>query len=164
MKIELKKFQFFERMSEETNAFVADVYADGVRIASAKNDGHGGETYYYPDQKNGSTLEKAEQYCLNMPTKKYGEHEFKMNLSWFIDELVQEEIEKKEQKKMEKRMDKAIMWGVPKAIRYTEVTFKIPLSQIPTAQLQSLIDKYKKEFKEGDVFFNTNFEKLGIKI
>lgn len=45
MKIELKNFQFFERMSEETNAFVADVYVNGVKVAYAKNDGRGGETY-----------------------------------------------------------------------------------------------------------------------
>ncbi len=164
MKIELKKFQFFERMSEETNAFVADVYADGVRIASAKNDGHGGETFYYPDQKNGGMLKKAEEYCKSLPPIKYGTFEMDMNLANFIDDLVTAELKKKDQKKLEKKMEKAIMWGVPKGMRYYEVKFKIPLAQIPLAQLQGYVDKYKKEFKEGEKFLNTNLESLGIKI
>ena len=47
MQIELKNIKFFEAMSEETNAFVADVYVNKVKVAYAKNDGHGGCTFYH---------------------------------------------------------------------------------------------------------------------
>lgn len=170
MKIELKKFQFFERMSEETNAFVADVYVNGKKVAYAKNDGHGGDTYYHPYATDNALLRKAEEYCLSLPPIKYpAEHgmeafEIKMNLTHFIDDLVTAEIKKKDQKKMEKKMEKAIMWGVPNGYRYTQVAFKVPLAQIPRPQLQMYVNKYKSQFKEGEQFLNTNLESLGIKI
>lgn len=44
MKLELKKVSFSEALSQETNAFTADVYIDGVKRATAENDGHGGNT------------------------------------------------------------------------------------------------------------------------
>ncbi|GIV43911.1 MAG: hypothetical protein KatS3mg035_1034 [Bacteroidia bacterium] len=93
MKIELKKFQFFERMSEETNAFVADIYVNGKKVAYAKNDGHGGETYYHSYGTNNALLKKAEEYCLNLPPIKTScGFEIEMNLVNFIDELVDSKI------------------------------------------------------------------------
>lgn len=167
MKIELKKFQFFERMSEETNAFVADVYIDGKNVGNARNDGQGGSTYYQYNsglRSNVEAMEKAEKFCLSLPPIKYDTFEIPMNLEHFIDDLVTAEIKKKDQKKFEKKMEKAILFGVPNGRSYAEVKFKIPLAQIPKEKLQGYVDKYKKEFKEGEKFLNTNFEKLGIKI
>lgn len=40
--IELKKVKIFDEMSEETVAFVAEVYKDGKRLAEVSNDGKGG--------------------------------------------------------------------------------------------------------------------------
>lgn len=51
MKITLKKVEYSERMSEETPCFCADVYADGVKLGSARNSGHGGDTDLYGDFK-----------------------------------------------------------------------------------------------------------------
>ena len=48
MKIELKKVSYSERLSEETSAFVADVYIDGKKRGEARNDGHGGPTTIHP--------------------------------------------------------------------------------------------------------------------
>ena len=56
------------------------------------------------------------------------------------------------------------MWGKPNGLSYIQVKFKVPLAKIPLIQLQGFIDKYKKEFKEGDVFLNTNLERLGVKL
>lgn len=44
MKIELKRLKVYPRMSDETLAFVADVWVDGKKVGTAKNDGHGGQT------------------------------------------------------------------------------------------------------------------------
>ncbi len=166
MKIELKKFQFFERMSEETNAFVADVYVNGVKAGYAKNDGIGGETYIHCYEGKGELIKKAEAFCKSLP-KHYSEEfdfSYDMNLESFIDNLVGEEIKKKDQKKMEKKMEKTIMWGVPNGHSYKQVPFKVPLDKIPLLQLQGYVDKYKKDFKKGEQFLNTNLEKLGVKI
>ena len=51
MEIELKRIEYSERMSEETPCFCADVYADGVKLGSAQNDGHGGQTRLRGDFK-----------------------------------------------------------------------------------------------------------------
>jgi hypothetical protein len=44
MQVELKRLQVFSRMSQETTAFVADVWIDGKKAGTAENDGHGGST------------------------------------------------------------------------------------------------------------------------
>ena len=41
MKIQLKSLKVFEEMSEETTAFVADVFVNNKKVAYAKNDGIG---------------------------------------------------------------------------------------------------------------------------
>jgi hypothetical protein len=169
MKIELKKFQFFERMSEETNAFVADVYANGIKIASAKNDGHGGETFYYPELKNKNLLAEAEKYCKTLPPTIYKgaglngkDIVIESNLVNVIDDLVCAALKEKDAKKLEKKMEKAIMWGVKGGMSYTYVNFKVKLSEIPTAKLQMYVNEYKKKLKPNEVILNTNLEKLGI--
>jgi hypothetical protein len=42
--LELRKISFQERMSEETNCFVADIFKKGKKVGEAHNDGHGGDT------------------------------------------------------------------------------------------------------------------------
>jgi hypothetical protein len=42
--LELKKVSFSESLSDDSTAFTADVYLDGVKRATAKNSGHGGPT------------------------------------------------------------------------------------------------------------------------
>ncbi len=48
MKIELRRFVHYPRMSEETVAFNADVYVDGVKRGTASNEGHGGPNNIQP--------------------------------------------------------------------------------------------------------------------
>jgi hypothetical protein len=168
MKIELKNIKINLTFSEETTMFMADVYVNGKKTAYANNDGRGGCTFYnsYHSPNNDEDLRQAEAYCLSLPKVRVEEYdfEFDMNLEHFIDDLVHAELEKKEQKKLEKQMANSIMWGKPKGHSYSQVKFKVPLAEIPTTRLQEVVDKYKKEFKSGDVFLNTNLESLGIKL
>ena len=168
MKIELKNIKINLTFSEETTMFMADVYVNGKKTAYANNDGRGGCTFYnsYHSPNNDEDLRQAEAYCLSLPKVRVEEYdfEFDMNLEHFIDDLVHAELEKKEKKKMEKQMANSIMWGKPKGHSYSQVKFKVPLAEIPTTRLQEVVDKYKKEFKSGDVFLNTNLESLGIKL
>jgi hypothetical protein len=168
MKIELKKIKISEHLSEETTAFTADIFVDGKEAGYARNTGQGGCTDYNAYEGKRSLLEAAEKHCLSLPPIKYegafGPSEIKMNMEHFIDELVEAELKKKDQKKLEKKMINTVMWGVPQGHSYTQVKFKVPLAQIPTAQLQGYIDKYKKEFGKGEQFLNTNLETIGIKL
>jgi hypothetical protein len=168
MKIELKNVKINLTFSEETTMFMADVYVNGKKTAYANNDGRGGCTFYnsYHSPNNDEDLRQAEAYCLSLPKVRVEEYDFEydMNLEHFIDDLVTAELEKKEKKKFEKQMVNSIMWGKPKGHSYSQVKFKVPLAEIPTTRLQEVVDKYKKEFKSGDVFLNTNLESLGIKL
>lgn len=178
MKIELRKLKIAEHMSEETTAFTAEIFIDGVRAGYAKNSGRGGNTDYHHEEGQRDLLKKAEAHCLTLPalvidTAGSGIHDsgrplkpfsITMNLEHFIDDLVHEELKKKDNKQFEKRMEKSIMWGVPNSSSYTEIRQKQPLSAYNVVALQGLVDDIKKRFKTGEQFLNTNFEKLGIKI
>jgi hypothetical protein len=48
MTFELKRISHSERLSEETNAYAADLWVDGKLLAHVKNDGHGGCDMTYP--------------------------------------------------------------------------------------------------------------------
>ena len=46
IKVELKAIKFHEDMSEETNCFSANIYLNGKKVGSVKNQGHGGCNFY----------------------------------------------------------------------------------------------------------------------
>lgn len=52
-RIQLKNVKFAEFASEETFCYSASVYFDGKRVATVKNDGHGGADYQYPTDDDG---------------------------------------------------------------------------------------------------------------
>lgn len=48
MKIELKRISYNKRLSQETSAYAADIWIDGVKRGSVQNDGHGGPDMIHP--------------------------------------------------------------------------------------------------------------------
>ncbi len=165
MKIELRKILINLAFSRETIMFKADLYIDDVKAGDAHNDGCGGRTNYYRLAGCQELINKAEQYCKTLPPVDYGEVSIPMNLEHFIDKLVDEELKRKDQLKIEKKYPTRIIFGVKGGTVYTEVGWgKTPLAQIPKDKLQKCIDKYKAEFKNGETFWNTNFEQLGINV
>ncbi len=48
MKIELKKIAYNARLSQETSAYAADVWIDGVKRGTVQNAGHGGPDMIQP--------------------------------------------------------------------------------------------------------------------
>jgi hypothetical protein len=63
-KMELKKIQFFEAGSEETNCYNAVVYINGKAAIAVQNDGHGGSDMQHPlvgfDR---SIIDAANEFC-----------------------------------------------------------------------------------------------------
>lgn len=47
MRIEIKKLQIAASLSEETTAYTADIYVDGIKTFAASNHGHGGCDMYH---------------------------------------------------------------------------------------------------------------------
>jgi len=72
MNIALKRVKFHEDMSDETNCFSADVWADGKKVATAQNQGCGGDTFVSPvDGRADPAFKAFEKHCLSLPPKRY---------------------------------------------------------------------------------------------
>ena len=67
--ISLANFEWYERMSEETNAFCADLILDGIKVGECSNEGRGGCANYhaYGNWELAREIEKevceVENYC-----------------------------------------------------------------------------------------------------
>jgi hypothetical protein len=170
MKIELKKIAFYERMSEETNAFTADVYVNGIKTGYAKNDGQGGSTFIHAYEGKNLLLHEAESYAEALPpiqvTFANHTHPIKMTLDLLVDNLLEEHINKKENEKFLKKREKAcltnIVFGVENGTSYKSMGWKnITIEQllkIPRGveAIKNAIVKVKSELKEGEKIFNKN--------
>jgi len=166
MKIELKNVKFSEAMSEETNAFTADLYVNGKKAGYCKNTGQGGCTDYYGIEKYSSKeIEEAEAYCKAQPDIDYGDFTVPNNLEHTIDQLFENWLKAKEVKKFERQMQNAILLGVPNGMSYTKYAWKgKSLSDIPQGALQMSVNELKKKCTGGVVILNTNLEALGINV
>lgn len=66
-RIALKNLKVAEFASEETLCFTATVLFDGVAIAEARNDGHGGSTFLHALQGKRDVLVEAEGFAKALP-------------------------------------------------------------------------------------------------
>lgn len=114
MKIELKNLKHFSKISNETNAFVADVYVDGIKTAHAENNGGGAETSMFAYVNQHERFNNAKLYCLSLPKTHSDEFDFDFNttLDYMVDKLVCDDLVKKEQIKMQKRFEKDMEKGI----------------------------------------------------
>jgi hypothetical protein len=112
--IELRKVAIFLPGSEETICFTADIYVDGKKAGHAKNDGHGGSTFYHAYEGQQSLIEKAEAYCATLPgmileITDARKSTLKMNLEHFIDEIIDKEVAKKESAAFNKKAERDML-------------------------------------------------------
>jgi hypothetical protein len=170
MKIELKKIAFYERMSEETNAFTADIYVNGIKTGYAKNDGRGGSTFIHSYEGKSLLLHEAESYAEALPpiqvTFANKTHSLKMNLEMLVDNLLEEHINKKENKKFLKKREKAcltnIVFGTENGTSYKSMGWKnLTIEQLLKTQngvqaIKNAIARVKGELKEGEKILNKN--------
>ncbi|MBK1439862.1 hypothetical protein JHJ32_07700 [Parapedobacter sp. ISTM3] len=176
MKIELKKIEHSERLSEETEAFSADLYIDGKKVGTASNRGHGGPTDYGADSKEYQELiRKAEAYCETLPPQKFtsgGEqYTIEMNLERYIDDLLYDHLKEKDvqkfRKKAERAMVKGFVIGVPDK-EFVQIYFKVPLMEIYRQKggdyLIGMVEKHVlPELKDGRILLNTNIPETVLK-
>jgi hypothetical protein len=101
MEITLRKFKYSPYLSEETNAYAAEVFADGKKIGTVKNDGHGGCSLFYPTDRELS--KKAEDFCVTLPGRFIANSP--MTLEDHLDELAQIMINEKEIKSAIRKID-----------------------------------------------------------
>ena len=175
MKIELKNFKHYDRLSEETLCFVGNIWVNGIKCGYAENSGKGGCTSYHHEgtQESRELIKQAEEYCLKLPPIVYKANihynkdiQIDMNLTNYIDDLCCELVKKKEKdaiaKKLNKEMQKAILIGIDNGsdITYQAIAFKLPLKEMwenyPDHFKLTLKNKLEKYAEKGYKLLNTN--------
>lgn len=83
---EVRRYQEYPRMSEETIAFNADIYFQGKKFAEAENSGHGGQTNVYGNNEMVEAFQKAtddwERECgVKKPFESYNTF-----IEWYVNE------------------------------------------------------------------------------
>jgi hypothetical protein len=170
MKIELKNIHFSEQLSEETNAFSANLYIEGVKAGRVSNRGRGGATICKAgDEKGDRLIVAAETHCRSLPSEKSdlvsGEHELKMDLGRYVDKLLVSYLQEKEvqkfQKKLEKAIERGIVVGIPgKSFDVWEFTHPIAIilqhPKGPEMIKRAIEEDILPELKGGKIIMNTN--------
>lgn len=176
MKIEIKNLKHSPSLSEETNAYTADILIEGIKAGAAKNNGHGGETsiYSYPGKEK--LIAIAEDYLKKQPQVDLGNGVLiTLNLEFFVDDLVDKAIQEKEIKRytanLKRMMTKQIIivnkqeyedfiQGKRQDLTMDTMKFIIPLSQVPESTLHTGLAKIKARLKPGEMILNTgpNFD------
>lgn len=182
MKIELKKIQHSPSLSEETEAFTANLYINGVNAGYAKNQGHGGPTDYGSYEPAGRELiRQAEEFCLKLPAKEFPADEgmeafsLEMSLEHYIDGLLSDHLQKKELARFNRQMEKAMVNGIVYGVAgesYATISYKVPLIKVlehPKGEetlIKALTEKVIPKLGDGKVL-NHNipehiFQKAGL--
>ncbi len=162
--LKLKKVYFSEQMSEETNAFTADVYFRGKKVGYAKNDGCGGDTYTHAYEGMQKLLQEASDYADTLPeiktnfTNKDGsKFAFDSDLEAQVNELFGQWLEKKE---LTKNSNKGVIYEMPdgkRPIIYWQGWSIAKMKKLPQGRLmiQGALNKVKAK---GGKVLNTNLQ------
>ena len=68
MKLSLRKLKYYTELSEETQCYTAELFLDGKKVATVRNDGRGGSTdVYYTEGWQSESTQKLEEYAKNNP-------------------------------------------------------------------------------------------------
>ena len=166
MQVTLRNIKFSEHLSEETNAFTADVIINDKNVGYAKNEGQGGPTGVYHTSKEGKKLiDEAEAYFKSQPKKtvSFGGHtlEIQPSLEETVDELFEDYLTNKEKERFKKKMQKDMLKGlvVGTETEYSVITWKgftiATLLSHPKGK-RSIQDTIERVTKEGRQVLNTN--------
>lgn len=184
MKIELKKIDLNEEMSEESYCFSADIYINGIKSGVARNHGHGGPTSCVSYNAQGKKIiNEAETYCKSLPPEEWemdGEKiSTPMELETCINDLLEKHLDKVQLQKIHKTLNqkskKSIVYGIPPEsgsyeYKYNYYTLKKPISEIIVqpgglVSLANFIrDRVKSELTNGVMILNNNIPTAVYKI
>lgn len=121
MKIEVRKLKIYRSFSEETTAYTADIFVDGIRTFAARNDGHGGCDFYQPYPTAKVTVEQVDAWLkANNPATEFGPYD----LEWFMIGQLDAAESASERKRIEKKFAGILAKSVAALRDGALVTFK----------------------------------------
>ena len=140
MRIELKNFKSHESLSEETNAYTATVWVNGVRAFEARNNGQGGCDDYRPfDARGRELLEAAERWAKTLPPAQLeGYGSLPMNLELYIGEMVEAKLREKQEKQLQSWCKKKTIFRTPDMPEGEYKQYACPY----TPQVKAYIEKH----------------------
>jgi hypothetical protein len=177
MKIELKKIEFHNALSEYAHAFNAKVYINGIYAGDAYNRGRDMvHSFDHKDDKGRQLLDEAELYCGKLagetPEQIEEGRSFHFHLSKHVNDLVNNYRNQKEDAKYMRRINKAMIDSIVYGKTDGDVfmlRFKLPLKELlahPTGP-GILRDKIKNEvlakLKDGNKVLNDNIPEAILK-
>jgi hypothetical protein len=124
MKIELKNIKHFYALSDETNAFSAKLYVNGILTAECSDTGKGGCIDIHPIKGKEELLTQAQKYTKSLPALKTEfDFDLEMDLELFLGNLVSADlIENNFRKTLKKLEVKNLVFGEnKKELKYTLV-------------------------------------------
>jgi len=152
--ITLKNVKFSEHLSEETNAFTADVYFNGKKIGYAKNSGHGGETSVMSYGSNvRDQFKEMETFTKTLPPIVYGTDSYPNNLESEVDQQFEAWLSLRD---LKKHFNKGIVYENGNG--HTIISYPLSINQMKQRDggvitLKKTIARLKSE---GKVIVNTN--------
>lgn len=167
--VQLKNVKTFRGM--EGYGVNVDIHIDGLKCLLAVDEGNGGEMYfqeYSLDKDVKSKIKELEDYIETLPQVELELYNgkktmIKVDLEWFINELLIKKDKEKAEKKMLKLFETAIVFGIPNANTYYHIKYPKPLLTYPIQYLQSQVNAIKaKHCTNGVQILNNNLEALGI--
>jgi hypothetical protein len=184
-RVTVKKLK--EGFGHDMMGYYCDVYLDNKKIGFVNDDGWGGETLIeYTNDKTKETFEafltdnKISRLLYNKLGWNFYDNEDKVGILTqgiaLVELAINKKNEVKEMKKIQKRCVKSFVYGRgfddnSHSLTWTARGWKgVDLQTIRNHPkmgvdaLQKLYDEIKAELKDGEVFFNTNLEELGIKL
>lgn len=99
MKIELRRINYNAKLSEETNAYTAEVWIDGERAFDARNQGQGGCDFYRQIGR-WSEAEVSSWLKANRPVRTYQGLTLEHDLEAEVGDLLERELEYRRLKRL----------------------------------------------------------------
>lgn len=122
MKITIDRVKIATFASEETLCFEARLLVDGVPIATAKNDGHGGATYFHSlTPAHRVQLDAVESFAKTLPPVECYGTSLDHDLEMLVGELVEDyEMDKKVTSSFRRNIKKSVLFVVNGELRHTK--------------------------------------------
>ena len=144
-KIELRKITYNSRLSEETNAYAAQVWVDGVHVCDVSNHGTGGPDEQHPAKgKTSADVTALDAYCkANLPKRPYdfGEGhkgEFETDLESVCGQQVDDYIISRD---LKRNLSGKVLFQKPGQ----QGIYQISLKKIPAQQHKQFFEIVKKK-------------------
>lgn len=131
MRYTLKNIKHLPSLSQETEAFTADIYVDGKKAGYAENHGQGGETNIQPSALH----DQMSAYAATLPPTTAHGHTYQPTADSIVDDLLAAHLTAKEAKALERDFEKSLTTRIMvlAADGSVRMTKKLPAEQVQVA-------------------------------